>query len=83
MDECCMDFEMHLTFQNNSIARMIVGASYVFVGFEFVKAASIGMPLEGELTHVMLLLVLQGKVVTCQTEETLKTFIGGLVASLG
>ncbi len=69
-----MAFETYLAFQNNSIARMVVWARHLLVGFKFAKAASIGMPLQRELAGVIIFPVLQGKVTTCKAEETLKTF---------
>ena len=39
-----------------------------------IEAAPIGMSLEGVPTHENLLLIHQGKIDTCQAEETLKAF---------
>jgi hypothetical protein len=68
-----MAFKVHYAFQDNP-TPMIVGARHFFLRFKVVKAAPIGMSLETILTLVLLLSVLQGKIVTCQTEETLPAY---------
>jgi hypothetical protein len=43
---------MHLAFQDNPITRNIVRTRYIFVRFKLIKAAPIGMLLEGVFTRV-------------------------------
>lgn len=74
MDLCSIIFKVYLTFQKNPSTRIIIKTRQFVVRFKFIKAAPVSILLKQEFTYIISNSILQEKIFTYQTEETLKVF---------